>query len=102
MVSEVATVLSSGGGSINLNRRGFLKAGTGAVFASVLGFDAKKACAEAQELKIARTTETPVSCGIIVHAFGDRARNVTPQAVHVEGDPDHPIIVAPCVPRDTR
>jgi formate dehydrogenase major subunit len=79
-------------------RRGFLKAGTGAVVASVLGFDVKKAYAQAQELKIARTTETrstcpycSVSCGIIIHTLGDKAKNVTAQVVHVEGDPDHPI-----------
>jgi formate dehydrogenase major subunit len=32
-----------------------------------------------------------VSCGIIIHTLGDRAKNVTPQVVHVEGDADHPI-----------
>jgi formate dehydrogenase major subunit len=32
-----------------------------------------------------------VSCGIIIHTIGDKAKNVTPQVVHVEGDPDHPI-----------
>jgi formate dehydrogenase major subunit len=49
-------------------------------------------------LKIERTTETrsicpycSVSCGVIIHTIGDRAKNVTPQVVHVEGDPDHPI-----------
>ena len=79
-------------------RRGFLKTGTGAVVASVLGFDLKTAYAQSQELKIARTTETrstcpycSVSCGVIIHTLGDKAKNVTPQVVHVEGDPDHPI-----------
>ena len=79
-------------------RRSFLKAGTGAVVASVLGFDVQRAYAQAQELKIARTTETrstcpycSVSCGVIIHTLGDQAKNVTPQVVHVEGDPDHPI-----------
>ena len=73
-------------------RRSFLKIGTGAVVASVLGFDVTN------ELKIARTTETrstcphcSVSCGIIIHTIGDKAKNVTAQVVHVEGDPDHPI-----------
>ncbi|MBA0086008.1 MAG: formate dehydrogenase, partial [Acidobacteria bacterium Pan2503] len=49
-------------------------------------------------LKISRTTQTrstcpycSVSCGIIIHSIGDGAKNVTPQVVHVEGDPDHPI-----------
>ena len=79
-------------------RRNFLKAGGGAVVASVLGFDVTRAYAQAKELKIARTTETrstcpycSVSCGIIIHTLGDKAKNVTPQVVHVEGDPDHPI-----------
>jgi formate dehydrogenase major subunit len=51
-----------------------------------------------RELKIARTTETrstcpycAVSCGVIIHTIGDKAKNVTPAVVHVEGDPDHPI-----------
>jgi len=56
------------------------------------------AYAQSKELKIARTTETrstcpycSVSCGVIIHTLGDKAKNVTPQVVHVEGDPDHPI-----------
>jgi formate dehydrogenase major subunit len=83
---------------LNPTRRNFLKASGGAVVASVLGFDVKPAYAQAQELKIARTTETrstcpycSVSCGIIIHTLGDKAKNVTAQVVHVEGDPDHPI-----------
>jgi formate dehydrogenase major subunit len=32
-----------------------------------------------------------VSCGVIIHTLGDKAKNVIPQVVHVEGDPDHPI-----------
>ena len=83
---------------MNPTRRNFLKASGGAVVASVLGFDVKPAYAQAQELKIARTTETrstcpycSVSCGIIIHTIGDKAKNVTAQVVHVEGDPDHPI-----------
>jgi formate dehydrogenase major subunit len=32
-----------------------------------------------------------VSCGVIIHTLGDKAKNVTAQVVHVEGDPDHPI-----------
>ena len=68
------------------------------MLASVLGFDLKTAYAQARELKIARTTETrstcpycSVSCGVIIHTIGDKAKNVTPQVVYVEGDPDHPI-----------
>src|ERR1700755_3221811 len=76
-------------------RRAFLQAGAAA---AVLGFDLAPAYAQMRELKISRTTETrstcpycSVSCGIIIHTLGDRAKNVTPQVVHVEGDPDHPI-----------
>jgi formate dehydrogenase major subunit len=80
-------------------RRDFLKASTiGGVAATVLGFDLAPAYAQARVLKIARTTETrstcpycSVSCGVIIHTLGDKAKNVTPQVVHVEGDPDHPI-----------
>jgi formate dehydrogenase major subunit len=81
------------------SRRDFLKASTiGGIAASVLGFDLTPAYAQAKELKIAHTTETrstcpycAVSCGVIIHTLGDKAKNVTPQVVHVEGDPDHPI-----------
>src|SRR5881397_1648549 len=79
-------------------RRAFFKVGTGGLAASVLGFDLQPAYAQARELKIARTTETrstcpycSVSCGVIIHTLGDKARNVTPAVVHVEGDADHPI-----------
>src|ERR1700719_2611057 len=84
--------------SFTTNRRTFIKAGSGAIVASVLGFDVRPAYAQSKELKIARTTETrstcpycSVSCGVIIHTLGDKAKNVTPQVVHVEGDPDHPI-----------
>ena len=83
---------------MGLSRRDFLKVGTGSAAALLLGFDARPALAQAKELKIARTTETrstcpycSVSCGIIIHTLGDKAKNVTAQVVHVEGDPDHPI-----------
>src|SRR5579863_7983609 len=79
-------------------RRAFLKTGDGGLVACALGFDLKPAYAQSRELKIARTTETrstcpycSVSCGVIIHTLGDKAKNVTPQVVHVEGDPDHPI-----------
>jgi formate dehydrogenase major subunit len=82
---------------MELTRRGFLKATTiGTTIA--LGFDMSKARAEMRELKIARTTETrstcpycSVSCGVIIHTLGDRAKNATSAIVHIEGDPDHPI-----------
>jgi formate dehydrogenase major subunit len=80
-----------------MERRTFLKATTlgGAV---ALGFDVSRAEAEMRELKISRTTETrsicpycAVSCGVIIHTLGDKAKNAVPAVVHVEGDPDHPI-----------
>src|SRR5262244_376895 len=84
---------------MDLSRREFFKVGTaGGAAALLLGFDARPALAQARTLKIARTTETrstclycSVSCGVIIHTLGDKAKNVTTQAVHVEGDPDHPI-----------
>jgi formate dehydrogenase major subunit len=82
-----------------MRRRTFLKGSAAAVGGAVaLGFDLKQARAEMRELKIARTTETrstcpycAVSCGVIIHTLGDKAKNVLPHVVYVEGDPDHPI-----------
>lgn len=82
-----------------LNRREFFKIGVAGGAAGLLfGFDVKPALAQAKALKIARTTEThsicpycSVSCGIVIHTLGDKAKNVTAQVVHVEGDPDDPI-----------
>ena len=81
------------------SRRDFLKFTTiGGAAAAVFGFDLKPAFAQLRVLKIARANETrstcpycSVSCGVIIYTIGDRAKNVTPQVVHVEGDPDHPI-----------
>src|SRR5229473_2507855 len=81
-----------------MKRRTFLQGAAlgGAVVG--IGFDMSKARAEMRQFKIARTTETrstcpycSVSCGVIIHTLGDKSKNVTPQVVHVEGDPDHPI-----------
>ena len=83
---------------MHIGRRAFLKgtAGVGAAVGVGL-FDLSEARAEMRELKIARTTETrsicpycAVGCGTIIHTLGDKAKNVTPAVVHVEGDPDHP------------
>jgi formate dehydrogenase major subunit len=84
---------------MEFSRRTFLKSAlAGGAGISLLGFDLKPAVAQLAELKIARATETrstcpycSVSCGILVYTIGDKAKNVTPQVIHVEGDPDHPI-----------
>ena len=81
------------------SRRDFLKLATiGGTAAAVFGFDLQPAYAQLSNLKIARANETrstcpycSVSCGVIIYSIGDRAKNVTSQVVHVEGDPDHPI-----------
>src|SRR5262245_49972940 len=84
---------------MSISRRTFIKTTVvGAASASAFGFDLTPVYAQTQGLKIDRTTETrstcpycSVSCGVIIHTIGDRAKNVIPQVVHVEGDPDHPI-----------
>lgn len=84
---------------MDASRRAFFKTGiAGAVGITVFGFDARPILAQADSLKISRTTETrstcpycSVSCGVIIHTQGDKAKNATPFVVHVEGDPDHPI-----------
>ena len=81
------------------SRRDFFKiSAVGGVAAAVLGFELAPAYAQLRALKIARATETrstcpycAVSCGVIIYTIGDKAKNVTPQVLHVEGDPDHPI-----------
>ena len=84
---------------MEISRRAFIQ-GTiiGGAAVSAFGFDVTPAYAQAKTLKISRTTETrstcpycSVSCGVIIHTLGDRAKNAVPQVVHVEGDPDHPI-----------
>ena len=83
---------------MDASRRDFLKLATvGGTAAAVFGFDLQPAYAQLRTLKIARANETrstcpycAVGCGIIIYTIGDRAKNVTAQAVHVEGDPDHP------------
>jgi formate dehydrogenase major subunit len=84
---------------MNATRREFLKVSAlGGVGATLLGFDLTPLYGQLRELKIARATETrstcpycSVSCGVIIYTIGDKAKNVTPQVIHVEGDPDHPI-----------
>lgn len=84
---------------MDVSRRTFIKTTlAGGLTASAFGFDTRPVYAQTQALKISRTSETrstcpycSVSCGVIIHTLGDRAKNVLPQVVHVEGDPDHPI-----------
>jgi formate dehydrogenase major subunit len=84
---------------MNPSRRDFFKlTAVGGAAAAVFGFDLQPAYAQLRVLKIARANETrstcpycSVSCGVIIYTIGDRAKNVTAQVVHVEGDPDHPI-----------
>ena len=84
---------------MEISRRAFLQTSiAGGAALSVFGFDVAPVLAQATTLKISRTSETrstcpycSVSCGVIIHTLGDRAKNAVPQVVHVEGDPDHPI-----------
>ena len=93
-----------------MKRRTFLRGSAAAVGGAVVasGFDLKQARAEMREFKISRTTETrstcpycAVSCGVIIHTLGDKAKNVKPAVVHVEGDPDHPINRGTLCPKGT-
>src|SRR6202041_2962276 len=87
-----------GGSAMELSRRTFLRGAlVGGAGISLLGFDLKPAVAQLKELKIARATETrstcpycAVGCGVLIYTIGDKAKNVTPQGIHVQGDPDHP------------
>ncbi len=82
-----------------ISRRVFLQSSlAGGAALSAFGFDVAPLVAQAKTLKIERTTETrstcpycSVSCGVIIHTLGDKAKNAIPAAIHVEGDPDHPI-----------
>ena len=92
MISELI------GGYVSTTRRDFFKLATvGGTAAALFGFDLQPAMAELRALKIARASETrstcpycAVGCGTIIYTIGDKAKNVTAQVVHVEGDPDHP------------
>jgi len=90
--------------TMELSRRGFLKAGGGAALASsaaVLGFgDGQIALAgEIRPFRLAQTTETrntcpycSVSCGVLMYSKGgDKAAGKKGKIVHIEGDPDHPV-----------
>jgi formate dehydrogenase major subunit len=84
---------------MDISRRAFIQTTiAGGAALSAFGFDVGPAYAQSRTLKIERTSETrstcpycSVSCGVIIHTLGDKARNAVAQVVHVEGDPDHPI-----------
>ena len=86
---------------MDMNRRQFFRvSGAGLVGSSLvaLGFSPTAALAEARQFKLLRTTETrntcpycSVGCGIIMYTLGDKAKNVTAEIMHIEGDPDHPV-----------
>src|SRR4026209_359909 len=84
---------------MEISRRAFIQTTiAGGATLSAFGFDVTPVAAQAKTLKISRTSETrstcpycSVSCGVIIHTLGDKAKNAVAQVVHVEGDPDHPI-----------
>ncbi len=83
--------------TVEISRRQFFRAGAVAA-TTAFGFDLRAAAAASRELKIARTTETrsvcpycAVGCGVVIHTLGDRAQNVKPTVVHIEGDVESPI-----------
>jgi formate dehydrogenase major subunit len=86
---------------MDMNRRQFFRvsgAGLAASSLVALGFSPTSALAETRNFKLARTTETrntcpycSVGCGIIMYSLGDKAKNVTADIIHIEGDSDHPV-----------
>jgi formate dehydrogenase major subunit len=65
---------------------------------TAFGFDLRPAQAAVRELKISRTTQTlsvcpycAVGCSVVIHTLGDRADNVKPTVVHIEGDTTSPV-----------
>ena len=86
---------------VKLTRRQFFRvcaSGIGGSSVAALGFAPTAALAEVRQFKLLRTTETrntcpycSVGCGIIMYSLGDKAKNVTAEIVHIEGDADHPV-----------
>jgi formate dehydrogenase major subunit len=86
---------------MQVTRRQFFKISAGGLGGSsiaLLGFSPVDALAEVREFKLTRSSETrntcpycSVSCGLIMHSLGDRAKNAEPAIFHIEGDPDHPV-----------
>jgi len=80
-----------------VSRRRFFASGASAAV-TAFGFDLRPAQAAVRELKISRTTQThsvcpycAVGCSVVIHTLGDKAKNVKPAVVHIEGDPDSPV-----------
>ena len=86
---------------MQVTRRQFFKVSAGGLGSStvaLLGFSPVDALAEVREFKLARSSETrntcpycSVSCGLIMHSMGDKAKNAESVIFHIEGDPDHPV-----------
>lgn len=86
---------------MDMTRRQFFRvsaAGLAASTLAALGFSPTAALAETRQFKLARTVETrstcpycSVSCGLLMYSLGDNAKNATPEIIHIEGDPDHPV-----------
>lgn len=83
---------------MELSRRQFFQTSATALATTAFGFDLGRAQARAKQLKIARTTQTAsvcpycaVGCSVVIHTLGDKADNVAPAVVHIEGDTESPI-----------
>ena len=86
--------------SLSISRRALLRSTALRAGAGVtgIGLSLQPAMAAARELKISRNTKTSsvctycaVGCSMMIHTLGDKASNVQPTVVHIEGDPDSPI-----------
>ena len=88
--------------SIEVSRRGFLKAasvGAAGTALGAFGFDAAEAAvaAHVRSYKLAATTEArntcpycSVACGVILYSKGDLRKGDKAEITHIEGDADHP------------
>jgi len=86
---------------MSINRRQFFRISSAGVAGSsiaLMGFSPTAALAEVRTYKLARATETrntcpycSVACGILMYSVGDKSKNVHPEIIHIEGDPDHPV-----------
>ena len=82
-----------------ISRRAFLQTSiVGGAALTVFGFDVTPLQAQAKTLKISRTTETrrtcpdrSVSCGVIIHTLGDKAKERRPSGRPRRRRPHRPI-----------